>query len=1587
MKDVRRRPGALVLEDSQVYPGWLFGTEPGSVTGVPGRRPGEGEVVFNTCMTGYQEILTDPSYAGQMIAMTYPLIGNYGINAADSESGRVWARALIVREVAEDFSNWRAETSLETFLNDAGVPGLTGVDTRSLTRHLRSAGARRAVIGALERAHDPRDPQSQAEVEALVGCCRQVIPLEEQDLVAESACTEPFEWVEELAPVYVGQIGPSLAGRTIVVVDYGIKRNILRSLRSRGARVLVVPPTSSVEAILAGGPDGVVLSNGPGDPANLKPQVEVVGGLVGKVPVLGICLGHQLIGRAAGAQTGRLPFGHHGGNHPVQDLDTGEVHITSQNHEFQVLRDTVPSDSGFVVRQRNLNDGSVEGLAHTKLPIFSVQYHPEGAPGPHDNQYVFDHFAEMISTGKPLAVTPRAAQAREVTPQRDKLAGAAPELTHQRGNRAAEAPEEALPAWSATGTVANHAPSKVLVIGSGPIIIGQAAEFDYAGTQACKALREEGIETVLVNSNPATIMTEPGVADRTYIEPLTVEVIERIIAREQPDGLLPTLGGQTGLNLAVALHEAGVLERHNVRLLGTPLDTIRKAEDREAFKQFMIEIGEPVTESQTVQTIEEARAFLAKVGLPLVVRPAFTLGGTGGGFIHEESEFDDAVGRGLDNSPIGQVLLERSLIGWKEVEYEVMRDSVDTCITVCNMENLDPMGVHTGDSIVVAPSQTLSDKEYQMLRSSALKIIRGLGIEGGCNVQFALDPASFQYYVIEVNPRVSRSSALASKATGYPIARVAAKVAIGKRLDEIPNQVTGRTVAAFEPALDYCVVKIPRWPFDKFPDADRSIGTQMKATGEVMAIERTFEAAMMKAIRSLEQKVPELDSEPVDDRLLTEPNDQRLFALMAALRQRLGDDAGGDDAVISELHAMTSIDSWFLRRLARLVEIERGLQAGLEPDLLRRAKAAGFTDRGIAALTGESIEDVRAAGFEAGVRVVYKLVDTCAAEFAAATPYYYSTYETEDESPRGQLTARARRPAPPGESAPDSPAPPAVLVLGSGPIRIGQGIEFDYCSVQAAMALRDAGWTSAMLNSNPETVSTDFDTSDRLYFDPLDEESAENVIRAESAMGVVVQFGGQTAINLAEPLARRGAKILGSSVDAIDLAEDRRRFEATLREIGIPQPPGATAITVAEARVIADRVGYPVLVRPSYVLGGRAMEIVHAQEDLEHYLEGARDALARGTILIDKYLVGGEFEVDAICDGERVLIPGIMEHVERAGVHSGDSFAVYPAQHLSPAEVEQLVDYTRRIALRLNIIGLLNIQYVLHRNRIYVIEVNPRSSRTVPFLSKVTAVQMVPVAMAVMTGRSLRDQGYEDGLWPVTAACAVKAPVFSMSKLLEVDSHLGPEMKSTGEVMGIDNELAPAMYKAFLGSLDRLPQHGVALCTIADGDKAEALPIIARMVEMGFTIHATRGTARALRQAGISVNEVGKIADGSPHVVDLINGGGVDLVINTISQLTEVRPTDGHARPSPASGASGRMKPDRSRLALRDGFEIRRAAVERRIPCLTSLDTAAALVESLNLLALDGAFQVLTVDEYRRGPAPATELGVPPEGEPEEAIL
>ena len=1098
-------------------------------------------------------------------------------------------------------------------------------------------------------------------------------------------------------------------------------------------------------------------------------------------------------------------------------------------------------------------------------------------------------------------------------------------------------------------------PKKVLVIGSGPIVIGQAAEFDYAGTQACKALREEGVTTVLVNSNPATIMTDEDIADVVYIEPLTVEVLTRIIAAERPDGILPTLGGQTGLNLAVELADAGVLDEYRVRLLGTPLDAIRKAEDRDLFRQLLLDIGEPVPPSQTVSSMAEANVAVERMGLPLVVRPAYTLGGTGGGIANTEVEFEAIASGGIAASPIDQVLLEKSLVGWKEIEYEVMRDANDSCITICNMENIDPMGVHTGDSIVVAPSQTLSDKEYQMLRSASLKIIRALGIEGGCNIQFALAAgdvvaetlpdkgrADSEYYVIEVNPRVSRSSALASKATGYPIARVAAKIAVGNRLDEIPNAVTKKTLAAFEPALDYCVVKIPRWPFDKFPTGDRSIGTQMKATGEVMAIDRSFEAAFQKAVRSLEITDRSLLWEDSAwspnghfevDRLPTHPNDERLWALMAALRRGVTPEG---------ISRSTGIDPWFTRAFYRIAEMEmRLLSENLDPDLMRQAKRLGFPDSRIAVLSDREPDAVREMRKGWGILPVYKMVDTCAAEFEAETPYFYSTYEQENEAePTGVDTA---------------------VVVGSGPIRIGQGIEFDYCSVHAAWALQQAGIQSVMVNSNPETVSTDFDTSDRLYFEPLDEESLLDVIENEAGDSetfppAMVQFGGQTAINLSQSLDRVGMPILGSTAQSIDVASDRHLFEEFLARIGIPNPPGAAVADLRQARNVARTIGYPVLVRPSYVLGGRAMEIVQDETELVRFMRQAQAAGGGRRVLIDKYFVGREVEVDAVCDGESVLVPGIMEHVERAGVHSGDSMAIYPGLTLSEDEVDTIVDYTTRIGLALQVKGLMNIQYVVvggpaYRSpgsgndrgengdtSVYVIEVNPRSSRTIPFISKVTGVPMVKLAVNAMLDKSLKSQGYQGGLWKKQHLVGVKAPVFSMSKLSGVDTYLGPEMKSTGEVMGIDHDFPSAFSKALIAAGMELRPNSSILLSIADSDKPEIEDMVRRLAEFGFRLYATSGTASLIRSLGLEVVEVLKVKDGSPNVVDSIDDGTVDAVVNT--EMGE-------------------------RESMEDSFTIRRSAVDRRIPCFTSLDTARAAVESL--ATGTSSYSVKPLTAYRSG--------------------
>ncbi|RAK23299.1 carbamoyl-phosphate synthase large subunit [Anoxybacillus vitaminiphilus] len=1037
----------------------------------------------------------------------------------------------------------------------------------------------------------------------------------------------------------------------------------------------------------------------------------------------------------------------------------------------------------------------------------------------------------------------------------------------------------------------------ILVIGSGPIVIGQAAEFDYAGTQACLALKEEGYKVILVNSNPATIMTDTEIADKVYIEPLTLEFVARIIRKERPDAILPTLGGQTGLNLAVELAETGVLEECGVEILGTKLEAIQKAEDRERFRSLMNELGEPVPESEIIHSLEEAYEFVKTIGYPVIVRPAFTLGGTGGGICTNEEELIEIVSNGLKMSPVHQCLLEKSIAGYKEIEYEVMRDANDNAIVVCNMENIDPVGIHTGDSIVVAPSQTLSDREYQMLRNASLRIIRALGIEGGCNVQLALDPHSFHYYVIEVNPRVSRSSALASKATGYPIAKLAAKIAVGLTLDEMINPVTGKTYACFEPALDYVVTKIPRFPFDKFESANRRLGTQMKATGEVMAIGRTFEESILKAVRSLETNVYHLelkDADKIPDELIEKrirkAGDERLFYIAEALRRGIS---------VEQIHEWSQIDRFFLTKLENIIRYESVIKENMgDLDVLRRAKMLGFSDSVIAKLWNKSDREIYEIRKQAGIIPVYKMVDTCAAEFESETPYYYSTYEDENES---LVTERK-----------------SVVVLGSGPIRIGQGIEFDYATVHSVWAIKEAGYEAIIINNNPETVSTDFSISDKLYFEPLTIEDVMHVIDLEKPVGVIVQFGGQTAINLAAELAARGVRILGTSLEDLDRAENRDKFEQTLSELGIPQPQGKTAFSVKEAVRIAQEIGYPVLVRPSYVLGGRAMEIVYKEEELLHYMENAVKVNPQHPVLIDRYLIGKEIEVDAISDGETVFIPGIMEHIERAGVHSGDSIAVYPPQTLSENMKQKIVDYTIKLARGLRIIGLLNVQFVMYKDEVYVLEVNPRSSRTVPFLSKITGVPMANIATKVILGTKLAELRLETGLHHESEGVYVKVPVFSFAKLRNVDISLGPEMKSTGEVMGKDVTFEKALYKGLVASGIQIRSYGSVLLTIADKDKEEAIDLARRFHHIGYQLLATCGTAEALRAENIPVTVVNKINGDSPNILDVIRQGKAQVVINTLTKGKQ-----------PES----------------DGFRIRRESVENGIPCLTSLDTAKAMLQ------------------------------------------
>ena len=1041
---------------------------------------------------------------------------------------------------------------------------------------------------------------------------------------------------------------------------------------------------------------------------------------------------------------------------------------------------------------------------------------------------------------------------------------------------------------------------KVLVIGSGPIVIGQAAEFDYAGTQACRSLKEEGIEVVLVNSNPATIMTDKEIADEVYIEPLTAKVLEQIILKEKPDSVLPTLGGQAGLNLGMELAESGFLEEHGVKLIGTTAETIFKAEDRQAFKDTMEKIGEPCAPSLVVHNVEDGIAFTNTIGYPVVLRPAYTLGGSGGGIAHNETELIDILSNGLRLSRVGEVLVERCIAGWKEIEYEVMRDANGNCITVCNMENIDPVGVHTGDSIVVAPSQTLGDKEYQMLRTSALNIISELNITGGCNVQYALHPTTFEYCVIEVNPRVSRSSALASKATGYPIAKVAAKIALGYTLDEIKNAITGKTYASFEPMLDYCVVKIPRLPFDKFITAKRTLTSQMKATGEVMSICTNFEGALMKAIRSLEQHVDSMMSydftELSKEELLKQlevVDDRRIWVIAEAIRKGISYDT---------IHEITMIDHWFIDKIAILVEMEERLRSEeLTTDLLKEAKRIEFPDNVIAELTGKTEEEIRDLRYENGIVAAFKMVDTCAAEFEASTPYYYSCFESINEAE---------------ETHPEK----KVLVLGSGPIRIGQGIEFDYCSVHSTWAFAKEGYETIIVNNNPETVSTDFDIADKLYFEPLTPEDVENIVRLEKPDGAVVQFGGQTAIKLTESLMKMGVPILGTKAEDVDAAEDRELFDKILEETEIPRAAGGTVFTAEEAKEVANRLGYPVLVRPSYVLGGQGMQIALNDEEIEEFMAVINRYAQDHPILVDKYLQGKEIEVDAVCDGTDILIPGIMEHIERTGVHSGDSISVYPAPTIGEDIKATIVEYTKRLAKALHVIGLINIQFIVMDGQVYVIEVNPRSSRTVPYISKVTGIPIVDLATKVIIGNTLKGMGYPTGLAPEADYIAIKMPVFSFEKLRGAEISLGPEMKSTGECLGIAKTFNEALYKAFLGAGIVLPKYKQMIMTLKDADKEEGVAVARRFEALGYKIYATRSTAKYLQERGVNALRVNKISQESPNVMDLILGHKIDLVIDT--------PTQGR---------------DKSR----DGFLIRRNAIETGVHCLTSLDTANALALSL----------------------------------------
>ena len=1409
--------GFLYLETGEIFEGKSIGFDGVNV----------GELVFNTSMVGYQEILTDPSYAGQIITMTYPLIGNYGINKSYSESEGVQARGFVVKKVSDIDSNFMTEGTIQEFLINNKVVAIEGVDTRDITRNIRDKGVVKSIISSKELLSN--------EVMDLFNNFKDISDIAKDVTVSEKKVIK----------------GENENGPKVGILDLGVKQNIVRNLIKRSREVIIYPMSTNTDEIIRDEVDGIHISNGPGDPAVHTEVIKTIAELVEIMPVFGICFGHQLLSLAMGAKTYKMTFGHRGGNHGVKNIKTNKSFICSQNHGYAVDSESL-KNTKLEPYYLNLNDETVEGVIHTEKHAFSVQFHPESAPGPNDTEFIFDDFIKMINgskAGKTL---------KEIFDQ---------------------------PAFENKKQKIN----KVLIIGSGPIIIGQAAEFDYSGTQACKAIKEEGIEIVLLNSNPATIMTDENIADRVYIEPINVETVERIIQKEKPDGILAGFGGQTALNLAMKLEEEGILAKYGIKLLGINSESIKRAEDRELFKELLEKIEEPVAKSAIVSTIIDAVEFSNEINYPIIVRPAYTLGGSGGGIANNEKELVEIVERGLTLSPINQVLIEKSLLGWKEVEYEVMRDKKGNFITVCNMENFDPVGVHTGDSIVVAPSQTLTNFEYQMLRDSSYRIIDELKIEGGCNVQFALDPISHNYIVIEVNPRVSRSSALASKATGYPIAKIAAKIALGYTLDELTNYVTQKSSAFFEPAIDYIVVKVPKWPFNKFKTASPTLNTQMKATGEVMSISRTFESAFMKAIISLEGDYTGLGlnreiSDAELEKMIVTSHYERAFAIAESLRR---------GKTIDEIHKISKIDKWFLTGLQNIIDVENSLINNPDNIAIKNAEKMCFLDEEIEKLLNMSDENMKELRDAEKIYPVYKMVDTCAGEFEAVTPYYYSTFEDKDEV----IVTENKK----------------IIIIGSGPIRIGQGIEFDYCSVHGVWAIKELGYEAIIINNNPETVSTDFDTSDKLYFESLHIDDVMNIIKKEKPYGVILQFGGQTSINLAEKLEKYGVKILGTDFESIDLAEDRIKFKEFLNNLDIKSPDGAIATSYSEALEIVKVLDYPVMIRPSYVIGGRAMKIVYTDKELEEYLAEAKK-VGDATILIDKYLEGIEIEVDAISDGKDILIPGIMEHIEKTGVHSGDSITAYPPLTLSDEIIEKLVETTKKIAINIKNKGLINIQYALKDGELYIIEVNPRASRTVPILSKITETPMIKIATRIMLGEKLEDMEYGKELKPNKNFHAIKYPVFSTEKLSDVDIFLGPEMKSTGEILAIDSDLNKAIYKGFLATniskiepIDKNGNEEKVYVSMNPYTKKKSLELVKNLIKLGFQIVASKKTYDYLISENVEV-ELEVIESVIQNLQDYV------MVINT--------PTEGNG-------------------LLRNGFKLRRKCAELKRLLFTNIETAS----------------------------------------------